>query len=193
MWTVCIIWGTIYAINKKKIQDQGHLPCAKTMAHGKETNVYRVPKPRHTANIWTLPCATSTGTRQKRPPRYFPGFLFFFAVGQLWHRQRLCRVPDKWHTANVAFADVWMPCALCHVRHTAKPLLCAYRALPCALAHGKAAVSRSVTRTYSILWLKVAQCFWRTCWFMIMTPSTTSCPFSCEGSDVVTYSISSYC
>ena len=43
--------GPIYAINKKKIQDQGPLPCAKTMAHGKETNVYRVPKPRHTANI----------------------------------------------------------------------------------------------------------------------------------------------
>ena len=36
-----------------------------------------------------------------------------------------------------------MPCALCRVRHTAKPLPCAYRALPCALAHGKAAVSRS--------------------------------------------------
>ena len=54
----------------------------------------------------TLSCATSTGTRQRRPPRHFPGFLLFLPWVSFGIRQRLCCVLDKWHTANDAFAGV---------------------------------------------------------------------------------------
>jgi len=46
-----IFWGYHIRNNQTKKLVLAPLPCAKTMAHGKETNVYRVPKPRHTANI----------------------------------------------------------------------------------------------------------------------------------------------
>ena len=58
-------------------------------------------------------------------------------------RQRVCRVPDKGHTAKVLFAGRSMPCAICRVLYTANTLPCVSGPLPCALAHGKQPVSRS--------------------------------------------------
>jgi hypothetical protein len=37
-------------------------------------------------------------------------------------RQRVCRVPDKWHTAKDLFADVYLPCVVCRVQHTTNSL-----------------------------------------------------------------------
>ena len=109
MSIVCIIWGTIYVINKKKIQDQGPLPCAKTMAHGKDLNFAVCHVCRHTAKIWprhrfwlaTLFCRGSRvahgkpfavcpiySTRQ-RPALPTPGYRVRFAVCGI--RQRVCR------------------------------------------------------------------------------------------------------
>ena len=80
------------------------------MAHGKETNVYRVPR---------LQAHGKGGLHVTSQV-----FCFFFCRGSaLAHgKRRLCRRLN----------------AVCS-------LPCAYRALMCALAHGKAAVSRSDT------------------------------------------------
>ena len=47
-------------------------------------------------------------------------------------RQTLCRVPDKWHTAKVLFADAYLPCVFYRVQHTAKGLPWVFWPLPCA-------------------------------------------------------------
>jgi len=68
------------------------LPCAKAKAHGKHLNFAVCHVYRHTAKA----AATSL-------PRFLLFFLPWVSFGT---QQRLCRVPDKWHTANDAFADV---------------------------------------------------------------------------------------
>ena len=105
------------------------LPCAKTMAHGKGTNLCRVQKPRHTAKFWPRHHSWAAnffcrgprfahgkrfvvcpicGTRQ-RPPLPMPECRVSFAVcgtRQKLYRVHigLCRV--LWHTANRRFPVV---------------------------------------------------------------------------------------
>ena len=38
-------------------------------------------------------------------------------------RQRVCRVPDKWHMAKDIFADVYLLCVVCRVQHTGPPVV----------------------------------------------------------------------
>jgi len=67
-----------------------------------------------------------------------------------------------------------LPMSECRVRHTAKPLPCAYGALACALPHGKAAVSCSAREVVSvstlplIFYLRLKIC---------EMEDTLSCPF----------------
>jgi len=65
-------------------------------------------------------------------------------------RQTLYRVPDKWHTAKGLFADAYLPCAFCRVQHMVRSLSWIFWPLPCAVAHGKRADSRS-----AVLWVLV--------------------------------------
>ena len=59
-------------------------------------------------------------------------FLKTFMPCVFYTRQTLCRVPDKWHTAKVLFADAYLPCVFCRVQHTAKGLPWVFWPLPCA-------------------------------------------------------------
>ena len=104
------------------------LPCAKTMAHSKGTNLCHVQKPRHTVKIKTLPCATSAGhTAKSCTTSPFLSLPLFLPWVGICTRQRLCCVPDIKHTAKAGFADAWLPCAahgkgfaVCHSRPTPK-------------------------------------------------------------------------
>ena len=81
----------------------------------------RVQKPWHTAKEPMFAVCQSQGTRQtfelcRVPRRQAHGkggrhvtsqvFCFFLPWVNFDTRQKLCRVPDKWHTANDVFADV---------------------------------------------------------------------------------------
>jgi hypothetical protein len=58
-----------------------------------------------------------------------PIFFRFFRFG----RQSLCRVSDKRHSVKAALPTAFLPCALCRVWHSTKPLSSVFRALPSAL------------------------------------------------------------
>jgi len=95
------------------------LPCAKAKAHGKHLNFAVCHVARHTAKA----AATS-----------LPRFLFFFCRGSaLAHGKgfAVCPINGTRQTTPLSTYE-------CRVLFA-----CAYRALPCALAHSKAAVSRS--------------------------------------------------
>ena len=94
-----------------------YLPCANTWAHDKDS-VFAV---------------CQTGKAHGKDPCHVirPVAQEILPWVTLGTRQRLCRVPEKLHTAKAGFADACLPCALCRVRHTANPLPWAFRALPC--------------------------------------------------------------
>ena len=103
-------------------------------------NLCRVPKRRHTAKmaashgVWlTVPFAVCLNKTHGKDPCHVirPVAREILPWVTLGTRQRLCRVPEKLHTAKAGFADACLPCALCRVRHTANPLPWAFRALPC--------------------------------------------------------------
>jgi hypothetical protein len=47
---------------------------------------------------------------------------FFFAKGRLSTQQRLCRVPERKHSANISLPSNILPCEVCRVWHSAKAL-----------------------------------------------------------------------
>ena len=99
------------------------LPCAKTMAHGKGTNLCRVQKSRHTAKSpSTSPFLEATFFC--RGPSFSHGKAF--AVCKTWPTEK--KGPSKKGDGAGA-----LPCAL-PTWHTTK-----FESLPCALdfAHGK--------------------------------------------------------
>jgi hypothetical protein len=65
---------------------------------------------------------------------------FLFLKSVFW--KNLCRV-FFWHTTKSLITDVYLPCVLCRVQHTAKSLLWVFWHLPCVKAHGKLPDSRS--------------------------------------------------
>ena len=149
MWNVCIIWGTIYVINKK-IQDQRPLPCTKTMAHGKGTNLCRVPEPRHMAKIWTLLCATSAGHTANIWPHYRCWLATLFC-----HKSRMalgkpfamCPIYSTRQRPALPMPGCRVRFVVCGTRQrVCRGLLGLYRV---PLAHGKGGVSRSEHRIVS--------------------------------------------
>ena len=92
------------------------LPCVFTRAHGKGWLFAMSQTSRHTANA-LFPISRHHGT-------------FILPSTSFCTRQKLCRVPNKTHTAKCLFADVWMSWALYRVLHTTKTLPCAFRPLP---------------------------------------------------------------
>ena len=75
-----IFWGTIYVIIKQKKLVLAPLPCAKTMAHGKDLNFAVC----HASRAHGKVLATSS----------FLGGNFFLPWVDSCTRQTLCRVPD---------------------------------------------------------------------------------------------------
>jgi len=100
-------------------QSYHSLSCAKVTAHGKEA-AFAVCQAGKAHDKGSCPVILTV------VPKSLPWVRFGI-------RQRLCRVLEILHTAKAAFADGCLPCALCRVRHTAKPLPWVSRALPCAV------------------------------------------------------------
>ena len=101
-----ILWG--YHIRNNQTKKNGSGTFAVCKNHGT----------RQIFELCRVPCLQ--GTRQRSGHVIVPGWLLYFAVGR------------EWHTAKAGFADPWLPCALCRVRHTANGLPWAFGALPCA-------------------------------------------------------------
>ena len=138
------------------------------MAHGKETNVYRVPKPRHTANIWTLPCATSTGTRQRPGHVIVPGWRFFFCRGSIVAHGKpfaVCPIYSTRQRPALLTPGCRVRFAVCGTRQRVCRGLLGLCLVP--LAHGKGGVSRSVGENVSLTSISTIRdaCMWmNNCW-----------------------------
>ena len=96
---------------------------------------------RKTHRLIVIVAVHTTGKHTAKGLAIRPVVLKFLPWVTLGIWKMLCRVPEKLHMTKAAFADACLPCALCRVRHTANPLLWAFRAL--LWAHSKGDVSLS--------------------------------------------------
>ena len=129
----CIYLGTRRRLNSCRVQDGWQSaksqtsPSAARLALGEigtrqSLNFCRVPRFWYSAKFSTF-----------RSVRQFacssvPFQLFLPSAA--WHTAKVCRVPEKRHSAKPALPGDEMPCALRQVLHSAKMLSCVIRPLP---------------------------------------------------------------
>ena len=125
-------------------------------AHG-ESGSFAVCLPSgHTANLGGLLCACRPGTRRTAadavswPWRSLPAFFrreFIYT-----HGEKVCRVPDFWHTANKVLPSPWLPSALCRRPPSAKSSPCAYVVSGCVHSFLAACEIYTTRMTVTFYW-----------------------------------------
>ena len=122
----------------------------------------------HSAKFESLPSATRLALgevfdpvpfgRPVRPVHPFrspvcccPSRFNFFLPSAVWHTAKVCRVPEKRHSAKPASPVEERPCALCRVLHSAKKLPSVFRPLPSVPESGSASRWRDACVSYYIL------------------------------------------
>jgi len=92
-------------------------------------NLCRVPSIWHSAKFSTSPVrqfAVPFASSTVRPSVPFQLFL----PSATWHTAKVCRVPEKRHSAKPASPVEERPCALCRVLHSANNLPSVFLSLP---------------------------------------------------------------
>jgi len=96
-------------------------------------NLCRVPSIWHSAKFSTRPVRPPSRSPVRRPVRQFscPSVPFqLFLPSAAWHTAKVCRVPEKRHSAKPVSPVEERPCALRRVLHSAKKLPSVFRPLP---------------------------------------------------------------
>ena len=116
-------------------------------------NLCRVPSIWHSAKFSTRPVRPSRSP-VRRPVHQFtcPSVPFqLFLPSAAWHTAKICRVPEKRHSAKPASPVEERLCALRRVLHSAKKLPSVFRPLPSVPESGSASRWRDACVSYYIL------------------------------------------
>ena len=99
--------------------------------HSAKSKTSLSAQPLALGKLWIFAECFLEGTRQSpRPPSRSPVPFTLFLSSATWHTTKLCRVPEKRHSAKPASPLDETPCALRRELHSAKLLPSVFRPLP---------------------------------------------------------------